>query len=44
MPDIKLHPSWREPLQAEFDSAYMAELRAFLLKEMYPKYIRPAGR
>lgn len=28
-----LRPEWREPLQPEFDSAYMAELRAFLLAE-----------
>jgi uracil-DNA glycosylase len=30
---VKLHESWRKPLQAEFDSAYMAELRAFLVAE-----------
>lgn len=31
--DIKLHPSWREPLGGEFDQAYMADLKRFLLAE-----------
>ena len=30
---VKLHPSWLAPLQSEFDSPYMADLRAFLLAE-----------
>lgn len=30
---VKLHQSWLEPVQAEFDSAYMAQLRAFLVAE-----------
>ncbi|MCA1197595.1 uracil-DNA glycosylase [Sphingomonas sp. R647] len=30
---VKLHPSWLDPLKAEFDSPYMADLRAFLLAE-----------
>jgi uracil-DNA glycosylase len=30
---IKLHESWRVPLQAEFDAPYMAELRNFLVVE-----------
>ncbi len=39
---IKLEPSWKEALRAEFDQPYMAELRAFLQqeraagKEIYP--------
>lgn len=33
MGEPKLHPSWLEPLRAEFASPYMAELRAFLLAE-----------
>jgi uracil-DNA glycosylase len=33
MPDIKLDATWREPLQGEFDSPYMAKLRGFLLAE-----------
>ena len=41
---IKLHPSWLGPLQAEFDSPYMAELRAFLLAEREAgKRIFPKG-
>lgn len=28
-----MDPSWREPLRAEFDSDYMAALRAFLVEE-----------
>ncbi len=40
---IKLHESWLEPLQQEFNKPYMAELRTFLLAEreagkvVYPK-------
>lgn len=30
---VKLHESWREPLQSEFDAPYMAELKAFLVAE-----------
>lgn len=30
---MRLHESWLEPLRAEFDSGYMAELRSFLLAE-----------
>lgn len=39
---IKLEPSWKEALRAEFDQPYMAELRTFLQqeraagKEIYP--------
>ncbi len=33
MPDIKLHPSWREPLQDEFAQPYMHALRTFLAAE-----------
>ncbi len=29
---IKLHPSWLKPLQAEFEKDYMVALRAFLLE------------
>jgi uracil-DNA glycosylase len=31
--DIKLHPSWREPLRDEFGEPYMSELRLFLVDE-----------
>lgn len=41
---IRLHESWREPLQAEFDQPYMASLRAFLLAERAAgKRIYPRG-
>ncbi|HWK34756.1 uracil-DNA glycosylase [Sphingomonas sp.] len=44
MAEIKLHPSWREPLQGEFDSPYMADLRRFLIAEKAAgKAIFPAG-
>lgn len=33
MADIKLHPSWLEPLRQEFDSPYMDALRTFLMGE-----------
>mgnify|MGYP001420484843 FL=1 len=35
---IALHPSWLEPLRAEFAAPYMAALKDFLLAE------RAAGR
>ena len=28
---IKLHPSWRAPLEGEFAEPYMGELKSFLL-------------
>ena len=31
--DVKLHASWLEPLRPEFDSPYMATLKAFLVAE-----------
>ena len=43
MPEIKLHPSWKEKLSPEFEKAYMKDLREFLKKELdlgkkvYPK-------
>ncbi|MFN4095538.1 MAG: uracil-DNA glycosylase [Sphingomonas sp.] len=41
---VKLHPSWLEPLQSEFDSPYMADLRAFLMAEKAAgKRIFPKG-
>lgn len=41
---IRLHESWREPLQAEFDQPYMTSLRAFLLAERAAgKRIYPRG-
>jgi uracil-DNA glycosylase len=44
MGEIKLHPGWREPLNGEFASPYMAELRAFLIAERQAgKRIFPAG-
>ena len=30
---IKLHPSWLEPLRAEFEQPYMSDLKRFLLAE-----------
>jgi uracil-DNA glycosylase len=33
MAEIKLHPSWLEPLRREFDDPYMAALRQFLVAE-----------
>jgi uracil-DNA glycosylase len=30
---VKLHPSWLEPLRPEFDSPYMASLKAWLVAE-----------
>ncbi|MDF7777856.1 uracil-DNA glycosylase [Sphingomonas sp. AOB5] len=44
MADVKLHPSWLEPLRPEFDSPYMAALREFLVAEKAAgKRIFPAG-
>lgn len=44
MGEVRLHQSWKEPLQGEFASAYMAELRAFLVAEKQAgKSIFPAG-
>jgi len=41
---IKLHPSWRGPLQPEFDSPYMQQLRSFLVAEKAAgKRIFPKG-
>lgn len=41
---VKLHPSWLASLQREFDSPYMADLRAFLLAEKAAgKRIFPKG-
>ena len=33
MGDVKLHPSWLEPLRKEFDDPYMQALREFLVAE-----------
>jgi uracil-DNA glycosylase len=42
--NVKLHPSWLEPLSAEFDSPYMQALRAFLVAEKAAgKAIFPRG-
>ncbi|RVT92411.1 uracil-DNA glycosylase [Sphingomonas crocodyli] len=44
MAEIKLHDSWKAPLQGEFDSPYMAALRQFLVGEKDKgKRIFPAG-
>ncbi|PXA98232.1 uracil-DNA glycosylase [Nostoc sp. 3335mG] len=44
MADVKLHPSWLEPLREEFASPYMAALRDFLTAEKAAgKRIFPAG-
>ena len=41
---IKLHPSWLDPLQDEFASPYMDDLKRFLLREREAgKCIFPAG-
>ncbi|MDB5704100.1 MAG: uracil-DNA glycosylase, partial [Sphingomonas bacterium] len=41
---VKLHPSWLEPLRAEFDSPYMAALKAYLVAEKAAgKRIFPKG-
>ena len=42
--DVKLHASWLEPLRPEFDSPYMATLKAFLVAEKKAgKAIFPKG-
>ena len=42
--EIKLHPSWLEPLRQEFDQPYVAELKRFLMGERHAgKRIFPAG-
>ena len=42
--EVRLHSSWLEPLKSEFDSEYMASLRAFLLAEKAAgKRIFPKG-
>jgi uracil-DNA glycosylase len=44
MGDVKLHPSWLEPLKGEFDSPYMQVLRQFLVAEKQAgKRIFPKG-
>jgi uracil-DNA glycosylase len=44
MADVKLHPSWLEPLQTEFAAPYMAALKQFLQAEKAAgKRIFPAG-
>jgi uracil-DNA glycosylase len=44
MNDVKLHPSWLEPLRGEFDSPYMAALKAYLVAEKAAgKRIFPKG-
>ena len=44
MGEVKLHPSWLEPLRDEFASPYMAALREFLVAEKASgKRIFPAG-
>ena len=41
---VKLHPSWLDPLQPEFDSPYMAALKAYLVAEKAAgKRIFPKG-
>ncbi|MDB5691401.1 MAG: uracil-DNA glycosylase [Alphaproteobacteria bacterium] len=42
--EVRLHQSWLEPLRGEFDSPYMASLRAFLVAEKAAgKRIFPKG-
>jgi len=44
MGEVKLHPSWLEPLQGEFESPYMQALRQFLIAEKQAgKRIFPKG-
>ena len=44
MGEVKLHPSWLEPLKGEFDSPYMQALREFLVAEKQAgKRIFPKG-
>ena len=41
---IKLHPSWRAPLEGEFAEPYMGALKSFLLAEREAgKHIFPNG-
>ena len=43
--EVRLHPSWLEPLRGEFTSPYMQSLKAFLVAEKAAgKHIFPAGR
>ena len=43
--EIKLNPSWLEPLRREFDEPYMAELKRFLVAQREAgKRIFPKGR
>jgi uracil-DNA glycosylase len=45
MPEITLHDSWKAPLLSEFQSDYMAQLKAFLLAEKAAgKHIFPKGK
>ena len=42
--EIKLHPTWLEPLRGEFDEPYMGELKRFLAAERdQGKHIFPKG-
>jgi uracil-DNA glycosylase len=42
--EVKLHPSWLEPLRPEFDSPYMAALKSYLVAEKAAgKRIFPKG-
>ena len=44
MGEVKLHPSWLEPLQGEFESPYIQALREFLVAERQAgKRIFPKG-
>ncbi|RHW17713.1 uracil-DNA glycosylase [Sphingomonas gilva] len=44
MGDVKLHPTWLEPLRSEFEAPYMQALRAFLVAEKEAgKRIFPKG-
>jgi uracil-DNA glycosylase len=45
MGDVRLHPSWLEPLKGEFEEPYMADLKRFLTAERERgKRIFPKGR
>jgi uracil-DNA glycosylase len=45
MPEIQLHESWMDPLHSEFQSDYMAQLKAFLVAEKTAgKHIFPKGK
>ena len=42
--EIRLHPSWLEPLRSEFEQRYMSELKRFLIAERERgKHIFPKG-